>query len=259
MKSTKEFKAFVNKGVEERYFIGTGNPKAKILIVGKEPHLQKNANEKEKKYFYENAQGWEKSIRDGNGEKLRYPLKEKPEIKESWGKNTWSKYQRLSDFICEKDGSPRKNLEDIEVNFMTHIFTTELNDAPSRNTATADKSRLKVRKQLFKDSAFIQQFPVVILACSNYIINTGNKHEIDDIFGVTYDGDENGGKHFYTKTNWFYTHHDKSGRKLVIHTRQLSANVMDGMLEEMAEVIREHLKKINCWDEVKGECSGENL
>lgn len=83
---------------------------------------------------------------------------------------------------------------------------------------------------------------MIILACSNYIQNNDNIREIDKIFGVTYDGDDVG-RFLFNKGNWFYTHHDASGRKLVIHTRQLSADVKDDMLKEMAKIIKKHLER----------------
>ena len=87
-----------------------------------------------------------------------------------------------------------------------------------------------------------KSFPVIILACSNYIQNNDNIREIDKIFGVTYDGDDVG-RFLFNKGNWFYTHHDANGRKLVIHTRQLSADVKDDMLKEMAKIIKKHLER----------------
>ncbi|WP_303012538.1 hypothetical protein [uncultured Bacteroides sp.] len=81
---------------------------------------------------------------------------------------------------------------------------------------------------------------MIVLAHSNYIQNNDNIREIDDIFGVTYDGDDVG-KFWFNKGNWFYTHHDISGSKFVIHTRQLSANVRNELLEEMTRIIKKHL------------------
>jgi hypothetical protein len=67
--------------------------------------------------------------------------------------------------------------------------------------------------------------------------------EIDDIFQVTYDGDDVG-KYWYSEGNWFFTHHNSDFSKLVIHTRQLSADVKDDLLKDMSVIIREHLKKV---------------
>lgn len=44
--------------------------------------------------------------------------------------------------------------------------------------------------------------------------------------------------------NWFFTHFNNDKTKLVIHTRQLSANVKTDLLKDMGKVIREHLKNL---------------
>jgi hypothetical protein len=74
------------------------------------------------------------------------------------GKNTWSKYQRLSDYIWEKESQKFK------VDFLKYAFTTEINDSPELNTSNADKSSLNTRKKSYKESDFIQNFPVIVIA-----------------------------------------------------------------------------------------------
>ena len=69
---------------------------------------------------------------------------------------------KLSDYIWNSE-------RDYYIDFLRYTFTIEINDAPNKNIANADKSSLNKRKMLFKNSGFIQNFPVVILACSNYI------------------------------------------------------------------------------------------
>lgn len=39
----------------------------------------------------------------------------------------------------------------------------------------------------FGSFEFIRQFPIAILACSNYIVNSNKVREIDGIFDVNYD------------------------------------------------------------------------
>lgn len=228
------FKEFVIQGID-KYFIGTGNPYSKILFIGKESAIAKD-NNASKEWYSRNAQDWKNHISNNTSEILEYLVDEKHDLRSSWGKNTWSKYQRLNDYILNRE--PEK----FKVNFLTNIFTTEINDAPEKNTSVADKSSLYNRKLLFKNSSFIQSFPVVVLACSDYIKNNVDVREIDDVFGVTYDGDEKG-KRIYSKGNWFFLHHNNDGSKLVIHTRQLSADVNDDLLKDMGIVIREHLMK----------------
>ena len=120
-----------------------------------------------------------------------------------------------------------------------------MSEIPQKNTKFAHKhpefkSRLINRKKEFFTSDFIQNFPVIVLACSDYIKNNDEVREIDDIFSVKYK-DEYEHK-VYTKSNWFYSHYNEDNTKLVIHTRQLSANVMKELLENMGEVIKKHLQ-----------------
>jgi hypothetical protein len=239
MNYTNEFIEFVKQGVGN-YFVGTGNPNTKILIIGKESAISPN-DEIGLKWYKENASTWMGHITNNSCECLEYKVDEQSPLKKGWGKNTWSKYQKLADYIFERKSNS------FEVNFLKYAFTTEINDSPNKNTSNADKSNLNERKKLLKNSEFIQSFPVVILACSDYIINNDEIREIDEIFSVTYDGDEEG-KHFFSKGNWFFSHHNKNQSKLVIHTRQLSADVKNEMLQKMALIIRKHLIDHNLYD-----------
>jgi hypothetical protein len=231
-----DFKKFVNRGYEESYYIGTGYPNAQILMIGKESAISEE-NKQGQLWYHRNAAVWKDHIKNKTCEYLEYEVEKSHPLYKNWESRTWNKYQKLSDYIFEKD--PKK----YHVDFLKHMFTSELNDAPALNTASADKSGLNERKLLFKESEFIQQFPVVVLACSNYIKNNDKIREIDEVFNVTYDGDKTG-KFWYTKHNWFFTHHNAERTKLVIHTRQLSANVKEELLNDMGRVIRKHLKSL---------------
>lgn len=229
MEYSSEFKKFVSDCNLNRFYVGIGNPNARILFIGKEPALPEGDVE-----YENNAKEWQEHINNETCHKLEYLVDEKHVLRKSWGCNTWSKYQKLKDHVF--NSVERKNY----VDFLRDVFTTEMNDTTNLRTLTADKSSLNAKKELFRDSKFIQRFPVIVLACSNYIHNNDEIREIDDIFGVTYDGD-NKGKYCYNKNNWFFTHHSLSYDKLVIHTRQLSADVVDEMLRDMAKVINKHL------------------
>jgi hypothetical protein len=229
---TEEFKEFVNNGVDKKYFIGTGNPYAKILFIGKESAIKKDEVERMSQYS-RNANEWRNHIENNSCEVLSYPVEKGHVLRGGWGRNTWSKYQRLADMIFGKEINP------FHIDFLENVFTTEINDSPEKNTAVADKAGLNERKQLFKDSKFIQNFSVVVLACSGYITNNDKVREIDTIFEVEFKDGKN-----YSPTNWFFTHYNSDRTKLVIHTRQLSANVKPELLEDMGKVIREHLERI---------------
>ena len=47
-----------------------------------------------------------------------------------------------------------------------------------------------------------------------------------------------------TRGHWFYTHHGDNGKKLVIHTRQLSFLFDYSLLEHITDEIKEHLRKL---------------
>ncbi len=47
------------------------------------------------------------------------------------------------------------------------------------------------RKKSFFRSEFIQNFSIVVLACSDYIWNKKNDWQINEIFGVSYDLEKN--------------------------------------------------------------------
>ena len=156
---------------------------------------------------------------------------------------TWSKYQRLIEAVYREEYD-KKPCDVKLVDFEKYAFTTELSSDPRRQSSYVDaRPSIEKRLELFRNSEFIQSFPVVILACGGYIQNQGegNKRQIDNTFGVEYDGDTEG-KHYYSKSNWFYTHHGKSNQKLVIHTRQFSQNIMNKLIDDIAKEIRKHLK-----------------
>jgi len=232
---SKDFQKFVENGLD-KYFIGTGNPNSDLLFIGKESAISKE-NMQDRELYNRNAIDWNEHIKNNTCEILSYPVDENHIFrkKKSWGKNTWSKYQELKNVIYQDEKRP------YFIDFLEKVFSTEINDAPDRKTATANKSSLNERKTLFKESEFIQKFPVVVLACSNYIQNNDNVREIDNIFKVKYCDLE---KKVYSKTNWFFTHYNYDKTKLVIHTRQLSANVNTHLLNDMGKVIREHLIKL---------------
>lgn len=115
-----------------------------------------------------------------------------------------------------------------------------MNDSPSEKTAFANKDSINDRKLLFKNSSFIQSFKVVVLACSDYFTNNDSIREIDDTFGVSYIGDKKG-KYYYSKGNWFFIHKNLEESKIVIHTRQLSTNVNNQLLQDMGNVINEFI------------------
>ena len=204
-------------------FCGQGEKNSGILIIGKESTVV-TVEENHKRCEEERGCG---VFRDENKKN-----------------DTWCNYQTLIDYVYEgiKPPKPERKWD-----FEKYAFTTELNPRESKRTSHPDentRAAISERLNLFRKSEFIQTFPVVILACSNYIQNkgVGEERQIDTTFGVEYCEYRE-----FSRYNKFfihrgeYTYHGKTIKKLVIHTRNLSQNLKRELLPSMAQVIREHL------------------
>ena len=234
------FEAFVNACDSTKYgekqWVGQGNPQANILIVGMEPAINSDAPEN---VIMENIK-WVKDCLATDITKLecrnirRSDVDDKG-IKKFRGNHTWIVCQKLINFIYQRQSSDF-------LDFGKYTFATEMNNWVSKRKAINSKNRelfekkLLDRRKLFKESQFIQDFPVVILACSNYIVNNKKERQIDDTFEVKFDADGAKGERYR-----FWTHHSQDRKRMVIHTRQLSSAIPDDMLKSISMIIREHL------------------
>ena len=130
-----------------------------------------------------------------------------------------------------------------KLDFEKYAYTTELSSVPRKQSNYSNaKSSIQDRLRFFKESKFIQDFPVIILACGGYIKNDDKVREIDNTFHVEFCR-EYGSKE---SKNRFWTHVDDKNAptKLVIHTRQLSNGVSKDLIKEMSKVIRVYLRKL---------------
>ncbi len=234
MEYSKEFKDLVTSSVKKNVYIGIGNPSASILFVGKE------ASSKGKNGYTEE---WKRHIENSTCQILAYPISDKPELKNPG--NTWRKYQKLHDYIF-KEKEENKDTKN-RIDFLENVFTTEMSEKSNPNTTEAQKKpdfkeNLKNRRETFFRSDFIKQFPVVVLACGNYIRYYDNANQIEDTFGVVFQ-EEKGN----VKNQKFWTHFNSDKPKLVIHTRQLSGYVSNKLLEGMASEIKQFLEENNLY------------
>ena len=213
------FEEFINECEKNNQICGQGNPNADILIIGKE------STDTREDALYRNI------------ERCRNKMERDALRPIDPNNKTWANYQNLFDNIyCRKSEFIDK------WDFEKYAFTTELSSIPRKNSNyTEAKPYIKDRLRFFEASEFIKSFPVVILACGGYIKNNYKVREIDDTFHVVY-CKEYGSKE---SRNRFWTHIDKKDpRKLVIHTRQFSNGISKDLVKQMAEVIREHLRKL---------------
>lgn len=225
--------------LEDYEYVGLGNPNSKILVVGKEAAIEIEINE--------DLQQIKEKLKGLHGSKLKwksnlFDYSHNPNELRNLS-DTWKNYQQLYNNIF------LNKQEYKSATFLKEFFTTEMSNLPSKTTYKAKKTpffkeELQKRKKTFFKTDFIQSFPVVVLACSDYIVNNENNREIDKIFGVKY----NGKFKEYSQGNWFFNHYNEDKTKIIIHTRQLSANVNNELLTDIGKNIREHLIKLKLYD-----------
>lgn len=245
MNYSNEFKEAVDNCVSNGTHIGTGNPNAKILFVGQEAAFEEKNDE-----YKSNAIDWQNHIKNNTTQRFNFQVDDNESyLRKTWGKNTWSKYQKLHDYIFNKKEKP------FHIDFLENVFTTEMSDNPAKKTKDAQKKKdfkndLQKRKKTFFKEDFIQNFSVIVLACSNYIENNPKNWELNELFKVEFFNDRDclyldKFKEFklYSRGNWYFLHSNEDQTKLVIHTRQLSTNVNNELLKDMGEIIRGHLIK----------------
>ncbi|MCM1031134.1 MAG: hypothetical protein NC410_06835 [Oscillibacter sp.] len=256
MNYSDDFKKMLAKAEKEHLlYVGTGNPNARILIIGKELAFDKEANpEQAKGEIEDNIPNWKKNVENNiSQEEVRdcynplYLYKGKTIEKEG---HTWSKYQKLMDLIRNAEAKHPKTID-----FQEFSFITEYNIHPSKRTQqqekTSRKESIKRRDEFFRTTEFFQQFPIVIVAAGDYA-HCKFDVELEKTFGVEYTslweiGDsglvkiEKGKEHTRKTNQWFSLHY--SPTKLVVHTRQLSSNIKNELLQEMAKKVKDFMKE----------------
>ncbi len=225
------FEEFLKECQNREQWSGQGNPNADILIIGKEPHEKNLVIDKEE--VKRRLLKQEIICREGFGEAPRDP--QNP---------TWCNYQLLIENVYGPEVKFNPRLFDFE----KYAFTTELNTIfrPKAVLDAETKKNINERLLFFKDSKFINSFPVILLACNNFISNDEKRgYLINNTFGVKFDGESKGVHKEEPRGHWFYTHHSDNGEKLVIHTRQLSFLFnTDIFLMHIADEIKDHLRKL---------------
>ena len=231
------------KTVDEDYkYIGTGNPDARILIVGKEVSIQAEPNEQKAMEICKNFSDWKgiitnvtPKVENWNGSNYSpfYPYRGQL-LKIDNGSNigtsrTWYNYQKLYNLIYGKVDNPN-------IDFHEGVFITEVNSSPSPKTKDADTSSIQFRKESILKSEFFQSFPVVIISGLGYFEIKDNSNEIEEIFGVKFVRKELASDQ---ESQAYWIHEGTKKPKLLINTRQLSIGVSDALLESIAKEIRE--------------------
>lgn len=245
-----KFKEIVDLSISKDLYIGMGNPNANLLFIGKELALDEDSqNPVVVKTNLHNAKDWRSNINNPqmlipnceNDTRIAdfnplSPYKGMNKKSQPIG-HTWRKYQLLYERLTDRQSD--------DYTFYQGAFITELNQIPSKYSAMQIKNvradSIKKRVDLFFTSDFIQDFPVVIVACGHYPKENGV--DLCEIFKVDFksptihvDDDPK---------QWYYLHHstDSKKPKLLIHTRQLSMNVSNNLIKMIANEIADFCKK----------------
>lgn len=254
---SKEFKDLINECEDSSTYIGTGNPDAKILIIGKECAIDTNINEgqiQHEKEIISNLHNWrineEMNMKQADveawscnplypyrGQQLTIRRVRGGKVSGKEGTSaTWYYYQKLINQIVDKVGKENK-----EINFHEYCFVSELSTICgkySRNIVKEARAKsVKERTLLFKKD-FFQQFQVAIIAAGHYPRDFDIK--LEEIFGtklIHQIEKEKLGKY------WINVHHGiNTTPKLLIHTNQFSM-ISYELVNTIAEICKEFISK----------------
>lgn len=242
---SKEFINLVNKAFCESekltheqkaegnpYYIGFGNPNAKILFVGKEKGFDKEKNLRQ--FEFEsllNPTEWKSYIDNSIGintnkhyESNNYINAFYPYFGKNKAGHTWSKYEKILKNIYP-DMTTENN------NFFSYAFLTEVNFQPSKySKIKAFKNQERID---FLKEEYFKSFDVILLACGKYL----NNSQIEEIFNVKLLDRSKSEKH--ELLNVF-----KNENRILLNTRQLSMAVSNEYLKNISAVINGHLNII---------------
>lgn len=236
-------------------YIGTGNPNADILIIGKEVAIDEEKHKAQSDTeIANNFNDWYK-IKEGNLDPKKvaydqhtiqynsplYPYRGqvlKYDNSQNGGtSHTWYNYQKLYNRIYNKNNNHN-------IDFHEGVFLTEVNASPSPNTKNADKETIQFRKDYILSSEFIKDFPVIIIAGVGYFDTIKNSpdqlNEIENIFDVRF-REEKLAEGNDSQPYWIHRNEENKHPRLLINTYQLSMGVSDALLDEMAELVKKEI------------------
>lgn len=233
-----DFLALLNRckhhyGFPDDFIIGSGNPASEVLLIGREPSGDAYKSNTLRHYI-DVANGKEQ-------DSWTHIKREEYNLVKHWrsGKSLWAQYQKLCDIIYPFYKKDRREIIDFE----KYVFCSEMNGGPSPLTREAKRDTLPIRKRLYFTDPFFDRFPVIILACGNYIKNSSLKpeeREIDRIFHVSFYEERKCGE-----KNAFWIHYNENRTRLVIHTRNLCADVSKELINNIGEEVKEFLLRLN--------------
>jgi hypothetical protein len=250
----KDFLKAFDYCIANNLYLGLGNPKGKILLLGKETSNDKVSFDEMSKI---NLTSWDdiisknKSINDigflednalfpwkGQKYTIRSERKDGKITGESGTSSTWYYYQYLTDQIYNRATKGKTDL----IDFHEFCFQSEMNQLNAKKSSDIPKDDLlrinsiKEREKLFALN-FFRNFQVIILASGHY--HKDFDFDIQKTFGVKWTGKTN----VLSKGNWYNLHYDnlEKPKRILIHTRQFSTLITKELIETIANECREFI------------------
>lgn len=265
---TPSFEEVLKLSKEKDLFLGSGNPNANILFIGKEAAIDKNKSPQQyNKEYSKNVEDWEANfsantqfedidnwlVKPSPVFNSLYPYKgqlNKIESRNKEGKiirgeggtsKTWYNYQKIIDSIYFD------NKVSELINFHEFAFCSELNQETGKYSKDIPidirTESIAKRKELFQKT-FFKEFPITIVAVGHYVRDFDIN--LEDIFKMKFV--EELSKEYSAGLNKEYIniHYDdiKNPTKLLIHTNQLSM-VSNELITKLSEICKDFLDRIN--------------
>lgn len=253
------FKKALEVANEKKLFLGSGNPNAQILILGKEAAINRNSVEGNHQYeneYSNNLSDWNRNVNEsiqldsvglefnslypykGQLNKLNRKVIINNSIQENQGTSkTWCCYQRIIDHIYNNQ------IKSTHITFHEHVFTSELNQETGKYSRDIPFSKRKesiaTREALFA-TPFFREFPITIVAVGHYIRDF--QIDLQKLFKVTYDYESSIKASEGLQKEYLNIHFDQlvNPKRILIHTNQLSM-VSNALLDRIGEVCKNFL------------------
>lgn len=150
---------------------------------------------------------------------------------ENHGTNTtWYNYQKLIDKIRAIDSNHPDRTKNDEIDFLKYCFITEFSGicSPYSKKSPEVTESIKNRTTNLLNHLFFKSFPIIIIACGHYVRQYKDIIDLQKLFEVKWDE-----RTIEVENNWYNLH--KGNNKILIHTNQLSMNISNQLLDEIAK------------------------
>ncbi|MEZ5198465.1 MAG: hypothetical protein R2764_19390 [Bacteroidales bacterium] len=221
------FASFSFNEISNPYFLGTGNPKSEILIIGKELGFDKENNCQFYNEVVQNSFDWKELLQEKNIVVPDYYNPRKPYNGHYLGLpsgHTWRKYNMVVSMIINKTCN-------LDNSFFNYCFLTEFNILPSKYSN--GKHKLSEERKEFLKHDFFKSFKYIILTYKAY--DKDNPYLTEKIFDVNFIKHNHFGKQAY----FFYKNAEE--KRTVILTNQLSgmAGWTDDELQQLSNLLKQ--------------------